>query len=356
MARKVRLGIMGCGWPGGMHAEAIQEIPGAEIAAVSDPDADRRSAFVARFGEVAEFDDARRMLRGAELDAVVNALPTGMHYRTSRAALEAGLHVMCEKPPTTKAAEMMELARLAKRKRLVYSFCRQPRYSPLSLEARRLVETGAIGDVYLAESNYIRCRGIPFGAGGWFVNKKKGGGVLLDLGIHAIDDAWFIMGCPRPVEVMAGLYCAFSDLAPEGVEYTAEDAAVGQIRFADGATLRFMTTFALNDGGPDVSQARGVVNQGRGETRLYGPKGGIDVGAGKLLLGREKGVLVKPLKPKSKLGTFTAQDKTFIQAIRTGGEPGNTAGQAVMLMQMLEALRKSGDSGRAVRIPRGRSS
>ncbi len=350
MAKTLRIGIVGTGWPGRSHAKAFEELKGARVTAVSDIDGERRQAFMEQFGDMETYADYKEMLNQAELDAVVNALPTGMHYRTTRDILNAGCHVLCEKPPTTNASDMKKLAALAKRKRLVYSFCRQPRYEPNRLEAKRLVERGAIGDVYCAESAWIRCRGIPLGAGGWFVNKKKGGGVLLDLGIHVIDNVWFVMGCPRPVEVLCGTYCAFSHLAPRGVSYTAEDAVMGQIRFADGAMLRIMTSFALNTGGPDVANAEGRVRPEWGEGRLYGSKGGLDINAGKLLAGRKDGVDVRPLKPKSKLAPFTAQNKTFVQAIRSGGQPGNTAEHAVRLMQMLDALKKSGDTGRAVRI------
>jgi len=350
VGKTIRIGIMGTGWPGRSHTEAFQGLPGARVTAVSEPLVERRTAFVEKYGKLEEYDDYRTMIRKAELDAVVNALPTGMHFATTRDCLNAGLHVLCEKPPTTKAAEMIALAKLAKTKRKVYMFCRQPRFEPGRLEAKRLVEAGAIGDVYCAESAWIRCRGIPWGAGGWFVNKKKGGGVLLDLGIHVIDNVWFVMGCPRPVEVMCGMYCAFSHLAPKGIEYTAEDAVMGQIRFANGAMLRMMTSFALNTGGPGVKDAEGKVRPEWGEGRLYGTKGGIDINAGKLLLGAKDGVQVKALKPRSKLAPFTAQGKSFLDAITKGTEPANSAAQAVMLMQMLDALKESGDTGKAVRI------
>jgi predicted dehydrogenase len=232
-------------------------------------------------------------------------------------------------------------------------FCRQPRYSAASLEARRLVRQGRIGRVYHAEGKWIRARGIPWGAGGWFVNRKKGGGVLLDLGIHAIDNAWFVMGCPRPVEAVAGLHCAFPWVAPKGIEYTAEDAAVGLVRFEDGATLHFMVTFALNIAGPDAKEVKGLVKPEWGEVRVFGDKGGIDVTAAKLILGRKRMVEVHPLKT---LGNhppvFALQSREFVRAIRAGDDPLNSAAQAVMLMQMLDALRKSGDTGSAVRIGR----
>ena len=352
MADKLRIGFMGAGWPSQRHAESLGVIRGVELCAISEPNLERRAKFLETYGRMQEYDDYSEMLRKAGLDAVVISLPTGMHFEATMASLRRGLHVLCEKPPTTNAREMARIARLAKKKQLTYMFCRQPRFTPSSLEARRLVKSGRIGKVYHAEAKWIRCRGIPWGAGGWFVNKKKGGGVLLDLGVHAIDNAWFVMGCPRPVEAMAGLHCAFAHLAPEGVEYTAEDAAVGLIRFAGGATLHLMVTFALNTAGLDAKAAAGTVRPEWGEVKVYGTRGGIDVTAGKLISGRKKAVDVSPLKaPRKVRPAFVLQSREFVRAIRAQDDPINSADQAVMLMQMLDALKKSGETGRAVGIP-----
>ena len=356
MAEKLRVGFMGATWPCRSHAEGLAEVKGVEFAAVADPDIEKRNAFVETFGAMREYGDYRRMIADADLDAAVIGLPTGMHFESTRRSLEAGLHVLCEKPPTTNAREMIKIGKLAKANGLTYMFARQPRFTPESLRARKLVEQGRIGKVYHAEGRWYRARGIPLRGDGWFVNKAKGGGVLLDLGIHSIDNAWFVMGCPRPVEVFAGLHCAFSYLAPKGVQYTAEDAAVGMIRFEDGATLDFTVTFALNTAGLDAANVEGVTRPEWGEVKIYGDKGGIDVHAGKLVSGRKSNVKVTPLRlPKKPLPVFTAQSKEFVRAIRTGDDPINSAGQAVMLMQMLDALRKSGDTQRAVRIPRSKS-
>jgi len=351
MSGKIRIGFMGATWPCRSHAEGFSSIKRVKFEAVSEPDMERRTQFLKTFGEMQEYEDYRDMLQSADLDAVVVGLPTGLHFQASQASLNTGLHVLCEKPPTTNAREMIEIARLAKKKRLTYMFARQPRFTPESLEARKLVQRGRIGDVYHAEGKWIRCRGIPWRADGWFVNKEKGGGVLLDLGVHSIDNAWFVMGCPRPVEAFAGLHCAFSYLAPEGIEYTAEDAAVGLIRFENGATLHFMVTFALNTAGSDAKKVEGFVNPQWGEVKIYGTKGGIDVGAGKLIFGRKNVVGITPLKkPKNPQPVFTAQAKEFIRALRAQDEPLNASDQAVMLMQMLDALKESGERRRAVRI------
>jgi len=295
-SRQLKFAIFGAGWPGRMHAQALAGLRNVRVVAVADPDAERRRAVMELAGAMREYDDYTSLIADGDVDGAIVALPTGMHADAVTAAIRAGLHVLCEKPPTATAAQMIRIARLVKEKKVTYAFCRQPRFTAPALEARRLVAAGRIGEVYHADTRYIRCRGIPLGAGGWFVNKAKGGGVLLDLGIHTIDDAWFAMGCPRPVEASAGLHCAFDYLAPKGVEYTAEDAALGLIRFEGGATLTFMTTFALNTAPPENTPSKETVNPAWLETRVYGTRGGVDVTNSLLILGRKDGVRVKPFR------------------------------------------------------------
>lgn len=178
--------------------------------------------------------------------------------------------------------------------------------------------------------------------------------MLLDLGVHMLDNAWFVMGCPRPVAVFGGTHVAFAHLAPPGIAYTAEDLAVGMVRFASGATLVTTVTFALNTAGPVATDVKGIVRPEWGEVKVYGTKGGVDVWAGKAITGRAKDVSVKPLVPagRKKVPDFHLQAREFIRAIRAKDEPLNSASQAVQLMQMLETLKRSAASGRSVTIPR----
>lgn len=113
----------------------------------------------------------------------------------------------------------------------------------------------------------------------------------------------------------------------------------------------FMVTFALNTPGPVGGKPEEIVRPEWGEIRVYGTKGGIDVQAGVLVSGMEKGVKVVPLrKPKKALPVFSAQAREFVRAVRAGDEPMNSPEQAVMIMQMLDALKLSGEKRRAVRI------
>ena len=360
MSKSLRVGLMGASWPGLMHGAAFEALPGATVAAIADLDTTRRKAFAEKFGVAEQYADYHDMLAKAGLDAVVVGLPTGMHVQACMDAFAAGAHVLCEKPPTTNARDMIRVGRRAEKAGLTYMFARQPRFSRASLGARDLVESGRLGEVYHAESKWLRARFIPTGTRGWFTSKAKGGGVLLDLGIHSIDGAWFVMGCPRPVEALAGMHCAFGHLAPKGQDYTADDATVGIIRFENGATLNFTVTFCLNWPGVEASPDGKAFNPQVREITVYGTRGGVDVINGREIVGQKRGVRVRPMRGAARTYAngareeFVLQAGDFLRAVREGTPPTNSAEQAVMLMQILDALRKSGDTQRAVRIPKPR--
>lgn len=361
MTRSLRVGFMGASWPCQRHAEAFQTLRGAKVAAIADLDEQRRKAFTETFGAMQEYGDYHDMLAEAELDAVVVGLPTGMHTEACMASLDAGAHVLCEKPPTTNTKDMVRVARKAEKAGLTYMFARQPRFTHASLRARKLADSGRLGEVYHAEANWLRARFIPTGGRGWFTSKAKGGGVLLDLGIHSIDGAWFVMGCPRPVEALAGMHCAFSYLAPDGQDYTADDATTGFVRFENGATLNFTVTFCLNwPGVGPPPDGRKAFNPQVREITVYGTRGGVDIINGREIVGTKQGVRVRsmPGGPRAYANgarsEFVLQAKDFLRAVREGTPPINSAEQAIMLMQMLDALRKSGETQRAVRIRKPR--
>ncbi len=358
MTRKLRFGVMGTKWVSQRHAEAIVANAGAELTAVAELDDTLRQQFIARFaGKPRGYGDYRDMLTHAQLDAVVVGLPTPLHAPACRAALEAGLHVMCEKPPTCDTAEVVELVRLARRRKLTYMFCRQPRFTSASLQARQLVAAGKLGAVYHAEAKWLRTRYLPEELDNWRVSKRRGGGVLLDLGIHVIDGAWFVMGCPQPVEVAAGMHCRFGHLAPKGQDYSADDCSLGVIRFADGATLQFTCAFSLNWAGLDPKPSRKLVRVDHRELNVFGTLGAVDVMRNQEMVAQRDGVRVRalgaeraPRKSNRALPEFVRQTHDFIQAVRTGAEPTNSPAQAVMLMQMLDAINQSAATGRAVSI------
>ncbi len=348
MKDTIKVGIIGVGGTISSTTVILNGEPNVELVALADMDANRRERVLGDIKGVQVFDDYQKMFDTCELDAVCIGLPTWLHAPVSQEAVERGLHVLCEKPPSNDATELVPVTQLAKENGLIYMFVRQSRFSAQLMEGRRLVQAGELGDVYYAETRWIRTRWSS--ARGWRHDKEKGGGVLLDLGIHAIDNVWFMMGCPRPTEVMAGLYCTFSHLVPPDQTYTADDAACGFVRFENGCTLHFAVAFSMNTTNrqsPDKNSD--LVNKEIQEFHLYGTKAGLE--NGKLLVGTPGGVKVKPMKPSPQdADDITLQAREFIRAIRDQDEPLNSGSQAVMLMQILDAAMKSSEINSAVTI------
>ena len=177
------------------------------------------------------------MLADPDVDAVVISLPNFLHYSATLAALRAGKHVLCEKPPTLTVAEIQHIQEEVEARRLTYFFGRQSRFSSKMLAAKKLVEDGRLGHVYFAKAERVRSRGIPAWGGGWFLEKSRsGGGAMVDIGIHALDAAWYLLGCPQPLTISAQVSSRFEQLVPAGVRYDVEDTGFAFIRFANDAS------------------------------------------------------------------------------------------------------------------------
>ena len=161
--------------------------------------------------------------------------------------------------------------------------------------------------------------------------KKKGEGVLLDLGIHAVDNAWFIMGCPQPTEISAELYCHFSSLVPADQIYAADDAACGQIRFKNGSVLHFAVAFSLNTANEEIPNGENIFRTELQDIKIYGTLGGIE--NERLLIGTPTGVKVNPLNTiELSADPVTLQSREFIRAVTERDQPLTPTSEAVMLI------------------------
>ena len=342
----IHLGIVGLGWPGHRHAEAIAATPGARLVACADLGEQRREEFarVHRPDKVyVEYDE---LLADPDVDAVIVGLPNYLHFPATMSALAAGKHVLCEKPPTLHAADMRKVRARAKSDGLVYSFGRQARFDGRTIVARRLIESGRLGNIYFARALFVRSRGIPVGIGGWFLDKSKaGGGALIDLGVHAIDTAWYLMGCPKAETVSGSVFQHFGSLVPERMHYDVEDSAYGQIRFEGGAALHFEVSWAANlpDDIPSNAQGKREAHN----TIVYGDAATIRLSPFSLF--ENTGDTIRDTRLEGAVGSnFAGQMANFVDAIRTGQDPVNSVDQAVDLMDMLEAVYRSSKSGREV--------
>jgi predicted dehydrogenase len=357
---KCNVGIVGLGWPGERHAEGVQESGLGHLYAACDLNDERRTKFAAKYSPEVVFRSYDEMLADPELDAVVVSMPNALHFPGTLKALQAGKHVLCEKPPTLNAEQMRQLHGEAENRGLIYFFGRQMRFSGAVQAARRAVAERRLGEIYFAKTMWVRSRGTPGGIDGWFTDRSRaGGGALIDLGVHAIDAAWYLMGNPKPRTVSAQTYQKFPQLVKAAV-FDVEDSACGMIRFENGASVLFEVSWAANltnDIPPGKMGTRELFS-----TTLFGPKGSIRIvdtlqlhPAVKIpalsIFEDKDGKLVDselPFEPVAH--EFVPQMKNFLRAIRGEEAAINSAVQAVLLMEMLDAIYQSSLMGREVSL------
>ncbi|HUT24275.1 MAG TPA: Gfo/Idh/MocA family oxidoreductase, partial [Sumerlaeia bacterium] len=263
--KTIRIGVIGLGI-GRHHAASYRQHPCAEIVAVADTDKKRLEEVGESLGVAKRYVSGEEMLKAEDLDVVTVATPNKFHAPLTVAALKAGCHVLCEKPMAMTAAEarrMLQASRKARR-RLMINF--SYRFTEQSWALKKQVDTGILGDVYFARTVWHRRRGMP-GFGGWFGQKAlSGGGPLIDLGVHRLDLALWLMGYPKPVWVMGSAYDPIASAAAKRArkKFDVEDLAVGMVKFDNGATLEVEASWAAN-----------IAERELMETRLLGTRGGL---------------------------------------------------------------------------------
>lgn len=232
----LRIGVIGCGHWGPNHLRVFSQLSGSIVTAVADPDPHRRAAVAAHYPSVAHFADHRDLLGQADVDAVVVAVPTGMHYEVTRLALEAGKHVLCEKPLCTTVSQAEALLSLAREQSLVLMTGHVFLFNSGILKLKELVDAGHAGRLH-----YLRALRTNLGPVRADVN------CVYDLASHDVATFAFLLGC-QPLEVSA-VGAAF--LQP-GIE----DMAFITLRFPDHVLAHIQVSWL------DPKKAREIVMVG----------------------------------------------------------------------------------------------
>lgn len=343
---KLKVGVIGLGM-GKWHVKTAHNHERSEVVAIADTDEIRLTAIGDEHGIVARYTSGDEMISAEDLDLVVVATPNKFHNPLTLAALAAGCHVICEKPMAMNADEaqqMLEAAREANRRLMInLSY----RFMPQSISLKREVESGDIGEIYFAKTSWLRRRGLPR-FGGWFGQKAlSGGGPLIDLGVHRLDLALWLMGYPEPEWVSARTYdhIAAALAAEEGKHFDVEDLATGMITFKNGATLLF-----------DISWAGHIKERELMETRLLGTKGGMvhrNVNEGydfESEVFMDRNGAQYDMTPK---GTFSAVEggiPHFITMVAENEPDDGTARDGVVIQQLLDTIYLSAEKREPIKL------
>jgi predicted dehydrogenase len=335
---KIGAGIVGLGWPGIQHLKGYQACGEADVLAVCDINAELLKRVSKEYGIQKTYRDYKRMLKDEAIQVVSVCLPNYLHHPVTIDCLKAGRHVICEKPPALNAEQAREMAATAKAEGRILMYALMQRFNAESSFLKGIIESGELGDVYFAEATYVRRRGIPIGSGGWFVDKaRSGGGALIDIGVHALDLAWWLMGNPKPSAVSASTYAKFSSAVPKDVKYDVEDAAFAFLRFQNGASMILKAAWALN------------LKVGS-YTHIAGKRGGASMPP--LVIYYERDGVQMDLSPQlPQVNAFDREIAHFIECVKRGEKPIPSAEQGITLMEILDAIYTSSSSGKEVLIP-----
>lgn len=259
---KLRAGVIGLGM-GSNHFKAYLDHPDVEVVAVADRREDRRNGAKAVCEEknIKIYNEGIDLIRNEKLDILSVAVPNNQHKELAIAGLQSGANVLCEKPMAMNTQEAVEMLETAKKcgKKLGINF--SYRFFPQSRAMKRMVDEGVMGDIYFGETTWLRRNGIPGladndfntsssgGMGSWFFDKaQSGGGPLIDLGVHRLDLALWLMGYPEPDWVMGSTYAKIGPGRAEkrNLVYSVEDLACAMIKFKNGASLQVKVSWAGN--------------------------------------------------------------------------------------------------------------
>ncbi|HEY7118749.1 MAG TPA: Gfo/Idh/MocA family oxidoreductase [Tepidisphaeraceae bacterium] len=344
MADAIRVGIIGGGWPGKAHARGYLASGGFRLMSVADLIPSRRRELMNEFKMPREFATWEELVADKELDAVSVCLPTHLHAPATIAALRAGKHVVCERPPALWAAEARRIETAAAKAKKVVLYGMQRRFGGPEQAARQAIVKGYAGRPYHARAVWTRTRAVPIGTGWWTDRSKSGGGALMDLGSVMLDLGWYLLGEPKPLSVYAVTQKRLENLVPGSVSFDVEEAAFAIARFEGGATLEMSVSWALNQS----PAQNGVV------CRIHGTDAAVDVYTSKGPI-MHRGFDAKgqsketPLKLPKMTG-HAAMMRHFRECVL--GKSGPTLGPAhgVTLMRMIESMYKSAESGRSVSL------
>lgn len=360
--KPLRAGIVGLGI-GAAHAKGYTGQHGADLVALCDLDEGRLHDLARQHSVPTEgmYTDYRRMLAEQQLDMVSVCLPNAMHAEATIAALEAGAHVLCEKPmaPTVSQARQMMAAaqRTGKKIMIAYNY----RYRADVQWMRRMIRNGQLGQVYHVYATWRRETGIP--GRGWFGSKElAGGGALIDLGVHVLDLTMWLLNFPVVRTVSGDTHMVFGQRGLKtwgrrpgsqvDTIFDVDDGAVGFVRFGDGSNMVLEATWAehrqpqddlirIELQGTEGTIILNIANYRKDDTlRLYKEMEGEPV------------TVAPTIRWEGPMGHEALIIDT-LSALRNDLDLPTSGAQGLMAVHVLEAMYRSSHEGREIELNQG---
>lgn len=346
----LKVGVIGVGGIAKTHMPGWEASPHAEVIAGADLSQAALDGWASQFGIGTTSTDAADLINNPDIDIIDVCTPNMYHTELTIAALEAGKHVICEKPLAPTPADVQRMIDARDKSGKMLMTAQHFRFSGKSKAMKAEIDSGALGEIYHARSWMLRRTAIPTRVG-FLLKKHSGGGATIDIGVHILDLTLWFMGNMKPVSVTGvarkvladnpkafGLWDNYNTVPPE---MDVEELALAFVRFETGATLVLEVSWMLHHDteGEDM------------QMWLYGKNGGSHWPKGEILQTNydTKQLYNRTLKLTKDLAEPHAQECIeFAQAIVDGAPSPVPAEQSMQVMQILNAIYESQKTGREV--------
>ncbi|CDQ18869.1 Predicted dehydrogenase [Halobacillus karajensis] len=343
---RLKMGIIGVGGIAqGRHIPSFLDMKSkVEITAVHDVNQERAEETAKTYDISLVCNDYKEMF--PHVDAVTICTPNKFHAEISIAALEAGVHVLCEKPMAITAAECEAMLEAAEKNDRLLSIAYHYRYTPEAQLAKKAILNNDIGEPLVTRVQAMRRRKVP----GWgvFTNKDlQGGGSLIDFGCHLLDLALWLLDDPKPVEVIGRTYDRLSktpgqvnDWGPFDHEtFNVDDHVTSYITFENGASMQFECSWAAN------------IKEDHTSLTISGVDGGLSVYPFELYQAKYGALMDSTAKIREGEPTpGLAQANNFVDSCLGQDELVVKPEQALKVTRLMEAIYQSSETSTSVKL------
>jgi len=347
----VKIGVIGAGNIGNVHMKQFAAMKDqCELVAVTDAYLPLAEARAKEHGIPNVYPSAEALL-ASDVDAVVVAVPNKFHAPVANLALDAGKHVLLEKPMGIDLESAKSIVRKQRETGRIVMIGHQMRWEWLAEKVKRQVDRGELGRIYTAKAGWYRRKGIP-GWGTWFTRMDEaGGGPLIDIGVHMLDLSLYLMGDPKPVAVSGATYAEFGP-RKKGIGtwgtpnwdgyYDVEDLATAFIRMEDGRTLTLEVSWAVH---MDTNSTPFVHLMGtEGGVALYGNRG-------KFVTEKfDAAMEIELTPPENDEGSRKRLSDHFLACVREGAQPITSVMTGYTNNLILDAIYRSSKTGKEIAL------
>ncbi|TGB01657.1 Gfo/Idh/MocA family protein [Halobacillus salinus] len=340
---KLRMGVIGVGGIAqARHLPAFKQMENVEVTAVQDVNLTRAQEVAEKFAVPHAFEQYQDLFE--KVDAVTICTPNKFHADITVAALEAGVHVLCEKPMAMTTEECEAMLEAAEKNDRLLSIAYHYRHTAEGKLAKQAMQE--VGDPLVTRVQAMRRRKVP----GWgvFTNKDlQGGGSLIDFGCHLLDLSLWLLDDPKPVEVIGKTYDRLSKIpgqvndwgAFDHETFNVDDHVTSYITFEDGSSMQFECSWAAN------------IKEDHTTLTISGVDGGLSVYPFELYQAKYGALFDQTAQVKGgEQEAGLVQAENFVNSCLGKEELVVKPEQALKVSQLIEAIYKSSETGTSVRL------